>query len=55
MWLPSHSGDLAEALQAQNQASPVAAAVYFIGTKLLPLWLPSQNGCLLLLPQEHQY
>ena len=54
LWLPSQSGDFPVALQAQNQASPVASAVYFIGLKLLPLWVPSQNGCLADFPHEHQ-
>jgi hypothetical protein len=40
-------------LQAQSHASPVFDAVYFIGTKPLPLWVPSQKGWFLLIPQAH--
>ena len=46
-------GFLAECLQAHIQWSPDFSAVYFIGAKLPPLWVPSQNGCFLLRPQEH--
>ena len=50
---PSHSGDLAECLQPQNQTLPSASAVYLTGTKSVPRWLPSQNGCFALRPQAH--
>ena len=42
--------------QAQKNAFLVSGAVYFMGEKVEPLWLPSQNGCPLLRPQlHHQY
>ncbi len=50
---PSQSGNLLEALQPQNDMTPVAPAVYFTGAKVELLWEPSQKGCLLLWPHEH--
>jgi len=50
---PSQNGAFLVCLQAHSQASPVFSAVNFFGTKSEPLWLPSQNGCLALLPQVH--
>jgi hypothetical protein len=53
LWAPLQSGALAVCLQVQKNARFVSGAVYFIGEKLEPLWLPSQNGCLPDLPQTH--
>ena len=53
LWLPSQRGGLVLCLQAQNHTLPVLGAVYFTGAISLPLWVPSQKGCLSDNPQEH--
>ena len=53
LWLPSHSGALAERLQVQKNALPVAPGMYSDGVKAVPLCEPSQNGCVLERPQAH--
>ena len=45
LWLPSHSGFLAERLQAQNQIFSDVSGLNSIGVKLVALCEPSQNGC----------
>ena len=46
-------GDLPVCLQPQNHTVLSFVALYSIGANSDPLWLPSQNGCLVLCPQEH--
>ena len=41
------------ALQPQKYTVLLSTAVNLVGTKGPPLWLPSQNGWFLLLPQAH--
>ena len=50
---PSQRGDLPLPLQPQNETTPVSSASNFIGENADPLCDPSQNGCLVLIPQEH--
>jgi len=51
LWLPSQKGGVLVCLQAQKNLRPVSSAVHLSGVKEEPLWLPSQNGCFLELPQ----
>jgi hypothetical protein len=51
---PSQSGALSERLHPQKKTRPAFSVANLIGTKSVPLWLPSQNGCFALLPQAHQ-
>lgn len=53
LWLPSHIGRAALCLQPQNQTFSDFAALYSTGVNGPPLCEPSQNGCVLLLPQAH--
>jgi hypothetical protein len=46
--LPSQTGAFPEALQPQKKTLLSVSDVYLTGVKSVPLWLPSQNGCLLL-------
>ena len=48
------SGAFADALHPQKNIFLVASAVIFTGAMPVSLWLPSQKGCLALLPQAHQ-
>jgi hypothetical protein len=48
---PSQSGDFPVALQPQKNTFLLSSDVNFWGAKVVPLWEPSQNGCLLDSPQ----
>ena len=48
---PSHSGIVVVRLQVQKNTFLVSGAVNCIGENTVPLWLPSQNGCLADFPQ----
>ncbi len=54
LWLPSHKGALPVFLQLQKNKRPSFSAVYLTGLNSDPLCDPSQKGCLLLCPHEHQ-
>jgi len=54
LWLPSQNGGVAVFLQVQSQTVLSSSAVNETGSKSVPLWEPSQNGWLELLPQRHQ-
>ena len=51
--VPSQNGLLEVFLQPHNQTFLVSSMVNFIGENSLPLWVPSQKGCLADFPQEH--
>jgi hypothetical protein len=53
LWLPSHNTPLLLCLHPQKYTVQDLTAWCSIGLKELPLWLPSQNGCVVLLPQAH--
>lgn len=40
-------------LQLQSKTSRSSSGVNFTGLKVVERWVPSQKGCLRLLPQEH--
>jgi hypothetical protein len=54
LWLPSHRGCAPVLLQPQKYAVVVSVATYFVGANPVPRCDPSQKGCDLLCPQEHQ-
>jgi hypothetical protein len=54
LWLPSQRTGVAVCLQPQKYSVLDSVASNFTGVKPLPLWLPSQNGCVALRPQAHQ-
>jgi hypothetical protein len=51
LWEPSQSGDFPVALHPQKNTFLLSSDVNFWGAKPVPLWDPSQNGCLLDSPQ----
>ena len=53
VWVPSQRGFSALRLQPQKVTWPSLSALYSTGVNAVPLWLPSQNGWLFDLPQEH--
>lgn len=54
--VPSQNGGCLVCLQPHIQSVSDLSATNICGVKFVPLWLPSQNGCLALRPQaHHQY
>jgi len=53
-WLPSQFGDPPVCLHMHQATVAFSVTSYFTGENSVPLWLPSQNGWVAELPQEHQ-
>ena len=53
LWVPSQNGLLPLCLQPHKATGALEVMVTLTGLNSLPLWDPSQNGCLADLPQAH--